>query len=657
MKQAMKLTIISVVLILSVLGCDEKGAPGKTSGGDARLYYGAVNPEMEIPPAGAVKPRGWLLDMARVQRDGHTGRMDEIDVQFKRAWRADMKPRGRELAWNVEPGAWSFEGGAYWFDGLTRLCRQIDDEALVEMASNRLDNVLERITEKSIGICWWMDRDNPSDRAEIAKDNWLIWVAGIAERAIGTWYETTRDERARRALVNAFDSDVFSFRAYATTPSAAYDAYRLTGDKAVAAALDSFFGRLSKEKNTFPGEFRQYVSPPNEYLDETLMIKRRHQWALGIPTRHGVIASESLLSVFRGYLWTGNVAWLDAVRKWYAFFDGKMRQPYGVTVMDEEWGYPGPKRGTETCVVAAESWTRINLLAALGEGSWGDDVEKAFFNAAPNCASADFRRHVYMQQPNRTEANDLSDCSFSGDAGEYLGRFDSKHWPLCCTAALNRILPDYVQSMWMTTRDGGVAAALYGPCSFGVELASGRFSVVEETSYPFDETLVLRLCEVPDDVMPLHLRIPSWCGKAEISLNGSPVDPVVKRGFAVVSRKWSAGDVVRLRFPMTVEVGRQDDYMDTRKSYRYITRGPLLFAKALDCTDDNTPVGDVSVPFLSDDVGSTITLEKRPMPDVWRWTPECAPVKLTIQDAAGKAQELVPYGCAKMRISMFDAKR
>ena len=31
----------------------------------------------------------------------------------------------------------------------------------------------------------------------------------------------------------------------------------------------------------------------------------------------------------------------------------------------------------------------------------------------------------------------------------------------------------------------------------------------------------------------------------------------------------------------------------------------------------------------------------------------CSPVRLTVRDAAGAPLELVPYGCAKLRVSMF----
>ena len=631
-----------------------RSLPSQTHPAGTVRVCGAVRPKMELAAPGAVRPTGWLRDVAEAQRDGCTGRMDEVDVQFRRAWRESSRPRGKDMWWSADPGAWSCEGGAYWFDGLVRLAWQLDDGGLKDLVAKRLDTVLTMMSDDAIGFCWWLDRNDPVHVRELRdSDCWLIWVTGMFERPVGAWYRATGDGRAAKALGSAFGNGLFDFGEYPTTPSGAYDAYRLTGDKRIAAALDGMFGRLEREPDAFPRVFAQYAARPGRFLEETLSIKRRHQRALGLPTRHGVIASESLLSVFCGYLWTGNTNWLDAVRGWYGFFDRHLRQPYGVSTMDEEWGYPGPGRGTETCVVAAESWARINLLAALGEGKWGDDVERAFFNAAPNCVTPDFRQHVYMQQPNRTEANDLSDCSFSGDPGEFLGRYDAKHWPLCCTAALNRILPDYVQAMWMTSADGGVAAALYGPCTFCTDLRCGRMELEERTDYPFGETVTIVVKTAPDGEVPVRMRLPVWCASAEVRLNGASVDFVRADGFARIARRWRAGDTLSLRFPMRPTVERMDDYTDRRMRYGFVSLGPLLFAKDLTGADANAPVGDVRAPTLAADAAERIGVMRTAMPAKWSWNAAESAIRLTVPAADGEMLELVPYGCAKMRISLF----
>ena len=45
------------------------------------------------------------------------------------------------------------------------------------------------------------------------------------------------------------------------------------------------------------------------------------------------------------------------------------------------------------------------------------------------------------------------------------------HSPLCCTAALNRLIPDYLAQMWKATYDNGLAAVCYAPCRVTARVA------------------------------------------------------------------------------------------------------------------------------------------------------------------------------------------
>ena len=130
---------------------------------------------------------------------------------------------------------------------------------------------------------------------------------------------------------------------------------------------------------------------------------------------------------------------------------------------------------------------RLCLLAVSGEGRLADRAERAFFNAGPATVSRDFKTHVYFQSPNRF-ADGSPDFPHGPRAGG--GSYQPKHSPLCCTAALNRIVPYYVTQMWMATYDNGLAATCYGPCKV-TALAADRVPVeiTCNTDYPFNETI------------------------------------------------------------------------------------------------------------------------------------------------------------------------
>ncbi len=79
------------------------------------------------------------------------------------------------------------------------------------------------------------------------------------------------------------------------------------------------------------------------------------------------------------------------------------------------------------------------------------------------------------------------------------------------------------------------------------------------TRYPLqgDVRIALDALDVPRE-FALALRIPAWCAGARLAVNGRaiPIRPV--SGYALVRRRWSAGDVVELRLPLAPRVERAD---------------------------------------------------------------------------------------------------
>ena len=610
---------------------------------------GAVKPAMTVDRPGAVKPEGWLRDRALAAKNGFTGRMEEVDEHFRLSWTTNCMRRGKLLNWwSKHQGSWSAEGGAYWFDGLVKLAFQLDDPGLKALAKRRLDTLLDSTGTNTIAFLWWYDRTRAEDVEDaFTNGDWRFWTAGMSERALAGWWEATGDARVPKVLENVFGYGEMARRkgGSPTLLSGMADAWRITRSPAVAECLDICCAKIAE------GPF---ATPPWDGMADTLNLKRRHLRHIkdkDQPPRHGVITSEALLSLLRAYLRTGDERLLSSVLAWYRFFDAHCRQPYGVTMMDEEWGWAGAKRGTETCDVAAETFTRENLLAALGEGRWGDDVERAFFNAGPACVSRDFMRHVYFQMPNRVGVTNES-AAMSCPWDSHL-KYGLSVWPLCCTAALNRILPNYVQHAWLKTAEGGVAATLYGPLTFTTEVAGGRVTFVEKTAYPFDETIEISVTEAPGSTFPLKLRMPAWCTNAEIAVNGAACAPSVERGFVTLSRAWKRGDRVNLRFPMAPRIEEFRDMNDFGRLRRSVALGPLLFAYAVPAKDDNTPLGTPVEPVLpAVQTPADFTISRAAMPSVWDW-PEQSPLRLETVDADGRRLSLVPYGCTKLRISAF----
>lgn len=617
---------------------------------------------LPLPP-GAVEPQGWLRDWCLAARDGYTGHMDEVDIEFRRAWALDHRMTGERLNW--PKGGWPYEGGGYWFDGLARLGYVLHDQGLIGQAKRRLDVVVDHMNPNSILFLWWLDKNKPDDvKGAMVAGAWPLWASGLLGRAMAGYYAGSGDPRVLRTLEAAYSGSPERIRmgwGMSNTPPA-FETYTWTGNRQIAEALSAIFALDGGGKDPGGASWNRYRHMPNpkpgaEKNDHVVhFLESTTPWALG-------------------YLWTGKRECLEVAMAWHDLLERGSMQPSGVPVADEYYGPTGAFRGTETCDVAGYLWSQILLLTISGEGRLADRAERAFFNAGPATVARDFRTHVYFQCPNR-----IVDQSPPHPHGPRASgnSYKPTHYPLCCTAALNRIVPNYVMHMWMATYDNGLAATQYGPCKTSALVADGvRVELASRTDYPFNDSIEIAVKPARAAAFPLSFRIPGWCRNAEVQVNGSAVKAAADaKGFVRVERTWKAGDAVRLRFPMSASMQTGRDQNAKGAPYASVSYGPLLFALPIaDTKDANTPDPAARWAYALDaGAKPEMTIERQAMPARWDW-PLAAPLKLKARAVPctwnpdvktprlpaepiaspkpAEAVTLIPYGCTKFRVSMF----
>jgi hypothetical protein len=625
-----------------------------------------VKPAFVPLPPSAVSPGGWLKDWAVEARDGITGHLDEYSKVYGEAWKGyAFEARGAA----ADGTGWPLEQSSYWLDGAVRLAWILGDKPLMEKVRKRLDPVVAGVLAGGPSFIYW----RPQSAVENGFNNWAHSHMG---RALVAYYQATGDPKVLEALVKVYRDfplpalpSSFNAVSGAVNLDAMLDTFAMSGDRAVLARAI------------------EYARTP-AYHDVVA------GWRAGrIEPGHNVIFLEDVRVPALLYPWTGDADDLRTTLQAIAWQDKHHMLPYGVSSGEEYHAGIGATRNTETCDVAAAMWTYLSLLRITGESGYSDRVEKAFFNAGPAPVARDFKTMCYYQSPNRYSATNPREEPGNPGPGSY--QFTPIGHPvLCCVGNLNRVIPNYVMHMWMATLDDGLAATLYGPSSVQTTVAGDVGVRIEEaTAYPFGESIALTVRPEREVTFPLYLRIPAWCHKPRIEVNGVAASTAgLANGFLKLARKWRPDDKVTLQFPMEIEIvqGRETpypriDYFGNRSVARLdsiaspwasVNYGPLLFALPIRDENPNQEAAGARYQYALDvsprEVRRKIQVLRRPMPARWNWALE-SPVQLSVkmkefdwqpteaeplpkQPVKGARPArilLVPYGCTKFRVSML----
>jgi hypothetical protein len=261
----------------------------------------------------------------------------------------------------------------------------------------------------------------------------------------------------------------------------------------------------------------------------------------------------------------------------------------------------------------------------------------------------------------------------------------------CCEHNVSHGWPYYAEELWLAVPDGGLCASLYAPSEVSAKVSGGlTVKITEETEYPFDDTITLKISMTTPVNFPLHLRIPNWCKNASVKVNDHAV--AEKEGsiaYAVISREWKDGDVIKLRLPMELTVKTwEKNHNAVSVSY-----GPLSFSLKIGEKwtryggTDNWPEYEVSpqspwnygLVLNSANPARSFQLVRKPGPIAANpFTQETAPIELRVkakkipgwqldrtrlvaalQDSPIKSEEpvetvtLIPMSAARLRITMF----
>ena len=434
----------------------------------------------------------------------------------------------------------------------------------------RLREVLDRFVDALISV---QDEDgylgpHPCDQRLSGKtagggDLWDVWGHYHCMLGLLTWYREVGCEPALDACVRATDTIERHFYGSGRRVNAAGAEemnmavihvfcllYELTGE-------DRFL-RLAREIE------RDWETPPaGDYVRAALKGQPFHE-----TPKPRWESLHDIQAICELYFITGEEKYARAFEQiWWSILEGDRHNTGGFTSGERAVGDPYDPGAIETCCTVAWIAMSVDMLRRTGNALVADEIELATFNGMLGGQTPSGRWWTYNTPMDGVRKASAHEIVFQAREGSPELN--------CCSVNGPRGLGMIAEWGVMTSPEGPVVN-FYGPCAIRVKSPSGApVELTQETDYPRDGGIVLKLGLKEEERFILRLRIPSWSAESKAEVDGRAVEGVAPGTYLTLERTWRDGDTIRLTLDMSFHFWAGEREAAGRTS---IYRGPILLA-------------------------------------------------------------------------------
>ncbi len=349
-------------------------------------------------------------------------------------------------------------------------------------------------------------------------------------------------------------------------------------------------------------EKQEYLDLAKHFLDGRGDSTKREIWGPYNQDHKPVIQQEEAVghAVRAAYMYAGmtdiaalyndeaytiavNNIWDNVVNK-KMYITGGIGSLHDGEAFGENYELPNLTSYNETCAAIANVYWNYRMFLLHGDSKYIDVLERSLYNGVISGVSLDGTNFFYP--------NPLScDMHYHFNRG-HLERqpwFDCS----CCPSNLCRFMPS-VPGYIYAQNDNEIYVNLFVQSSTKTKLSETDVNVMQETNYPWDETVLIKISPEEKSKFTVRVRIPGWAQnqplpgdlysysntvgrKAEILVNGKKINFEINNGYAVLTREWSVGDEIRLTLPMEVRKVTASKLVEDNHGKVSLERGPLVY--------------------------------------------------------------------------------
>ncbi|XBX08546.1 glycoside hydrolase family 127 protein [Enterocloster clostridioformis] len=330
----------------------------------------------------------------------------------------------------------------------------------------------------------------------------------------------------------------------------------------------------TKEKSEEPN--RWYNQFPYSFYNQFHQPVRQQRKAVGHAVRgvYMYTAMADLASRIRdeSLFEAGRAIWDNIVGR-QLYITGGIGATHSGEAFTADYDLPNDTNYSETCASIGLIFFAQKMLKMEADGIYGDVMEQALYNTVLGGMNYEGNRFFYVN-PLAVVPETCRDNTERSHVKPVRQKWFAC---ACCPPNIARLIGGLWQYVYTADRNNAYVHLYVGSYS-SICLEKGRLDLVQETDYPWDDKVRIKVKADTRAPLGLALRIPGWSRGYSLRVNGETVSADrEEKGFACLMRSWPEETEITLKFRMEARFIKASQNVRYNAGRAAIVRGPLVY--------------------------------------------------------------------------------